>query len=274
MTESFLSQRRRWFYLIATLLSLCCLQSIAADDATDRLRRNQWDIINPTGKKCLAKSNAKDASSFSSDRNSTACEDSSSAIRMEYKIHKNVKYPKYELFRKHCKERYETGAEPVRGFGSPDEINLNPLSLSSEFDNDDFVATASIEILPIKDNLPSSWWDRLSNTKKRQHTVEFCVRMGTWLSPEINMEVNFRETNVIVTFNTTASDNDDGGDIIVDSFELNTIDLVTITIELPGAKPKVEGAKPKLEGAKPEVEGTEPKGVDDGADSTDMNVEL
>lgn len=236
-----------------TLLSLCFLQSKAADDATDLLRRNQWDIINPTGKKCLAKIDAKDVTFGSIDPNSTACEDSSSALRMEYKIHKNIKYPKYELFRKDCEERYETGTEPVRGSASPDENNLSSLSLSSESDNDDIVATASIEILIIKDNLPSSWWDRLTNSKKRQHTVEFCVRMGTWLPPEINMEVNFRQTNIIVTFNITESDNDDGDEIVVDSFELNTLDLVAIKINLAGAKPKE---------------------VDDGADTIDKNDEL
>eukprot|EP00536_Pseudo-nitzschia_multiseries_P003313 jgi/Psemu1/301875/fgenesh1_kg.50_\ len=234
-------QLRVLVVLVAILVvSLCSLKCAASDNNSGSSLENLWDIINPIGKKCLVGNDAKEDQSSNDDTHSTVCEDASSAIRMEYKIHKNAKYPKYQLYQKECGERFEIGTEPVRGTTSPDTDHRIPLSMSPGLDGEDFV-TASIELLPNKDYLSPSWFQRLTSTEKQQLTVEFCVRMSLWTAPDRgNVEVNFRDTNVVITFNTTATNNNDNGrDIVVDSFELEQKKLLSAHIEIKGSSAKV-----------------------------------
>lgn len=238
-----LSFQRPWFSFLLILLPLCSLrQAVRAD--TDL--KNAWDIQGPIGKKCLVTGSDVDAAPTESDISSTVCDDSSSAIRLEYTIHKNAKYPKYKIFQKGCEEVFDIGTEPVRGSMSPGEDNRTALVFSPASYNDDTV-TATLEILPTKDSLSSPWWRRMSNTELKQHTVEFCIRMGLWLPPQAgNMEVNFRETNFVVTFNKTSdddndndkseeSDRDESSDYFVDSVTVNPKELVHIAVNLMGA---------------------------------------
>lgn len=238
-----LSFQRPWFSFLLILLPLCSLRQ-AVHAETDL--KNAWDIQGPIGKKCLVTGSDVDAAvPAESDTISTVCDDSSSAIRLEYTIHKNAKYPKYQIFQKGCEEVFDIGTEPVRGTMSPGEDNRTALSFSpASYDHDE--VTATIEILPTKDSLSSPWWRRLSNTELQQHTVEFCIRMGLWIPPQAgNMEVNFRETNFVVTFNKTSgddnddkseeSDRDESSDYVVDSVTVDPKPLIGISVSLMGA---------------------------------------
>jgi len=190
--------------------------------------KNMWDIQGPNGKKCLAVADAID---------SISCDDSSSVIRLEYKIHEKAKYPKYQIFQKECQEYFEAGTEPIRGILSPDEDNRIALSLTPTSDGND-AQTASLEILLTEDSLSSSLWRRLSNMEQEHKTIEFCVRMGLWLPPEAgNMEVNFRETNVSMKF--TKKTTGEGNRYVFDSFVLNPKELVGISVNL-GSTVKVK----------------------------------
>jgi len=225
----FLSFRRRpWLTFLSNVLPLFFLKSMV--NGADL--KNAWDIIGPNGKKCLPEGDVGSLLTGSA-INSTICDDSSSAIRLNYTIHKNAKYAKYKIFQKECQEEFEVGTEPIQGIMPPDEDSKIALSLSPSTDGYDTIA-ASFEIRPTKDYLSSPWWRRLSNTEKQQLTIEFCVRMGLWLPPEAGqIEVNFRETNVVVSFNKESSGEGDG--YIVNSVELNAKELVGIKINLMGS---------------------------------------
>jgi hypothetical protein len=236
-------RRRSWLSFLLNLLPLCSLQSIV--NGVDL--KNAWDISGPTSKKCLAEDDV-DILPTDSAVNSTICDDSSSVIRLDYTIHKNAKHPKYQIFQKECQEEFEAGTEPIRGIMSPDEDNRIALSVSPTSDGYDTV-TALLEVRLTKDSLSSSWWRRLSNTEKQQHTIEFCVRMGLWLPPEAGkMEVNFRETNVAVTFNKKASSEHDG--YVVNSVALHPKKLVSISVKLgSSATTMVKDEKDTAEGS-------------------------
>jgi hypothetical protein len=201
--------------------------------------KNVWDIQGPNGKKCLAVGEA-DFSPVADAIDSISCDDSSSVIRLEYKIHEKAKYPKYQIFQKECQEYFEAGTEPIRGILAPDEDNRVALSLTPTSDGNDAL-TASLEILLTEVSLSSSLWRRLSNMEKEHQTIEFCVRMGLWLPPEAgNMEVNFRETNVSMKFNKQTSG--EGNRYVFDSFVLNPKELVRISVNL-GSTVKVKDEK-------------------------------
>ena len=89
----------------------------------------------------------------------------------------------------------------------------------------------------------------MSNTEEQQKTIEFCVRMGLWLPPAAGrMEVNFRETNVAVTFNKKASSEHDG--YVVNSVALHPKKLVSISVKLgSSATTMVKDEKDTAEGS-------------------------
>jgi len=240
-------RRRSWLPFLLKLLPLCSLQSIV--NGVDL--KNAWDILDATSKKCLAEDDV-DILPTDSAVNSTVCGDSSSVIRLDYTIHKAAKYPKYQIFQKECDEEFEAGTEPMRGIMSPDEDNRIALSISPA--SDDETATASLEVRVTNDSLSSSWWRRLSDTEKQQKTIEFCVRMGLWLPPAAGkIEVNFRETNVAVTFNKKASSEHDS--YVVHSVALDPKGLIGIAVHLGSSttgKTMVKDEKDTPEGSSEE----------------------
>jgi hypothetical protein len=235
MTNLSFRRRSRLSFLLKLLL-LCSLQSIV--NGVDL--KNLWDISDTTGKKCLAEDDV-DILRTDSAVNGTSCDDSSSVIRLDYTIHKNAKYPKYKIFQKECDEEFEAGTEPMRGIMSPDEDNMIALSVSPASDVDETV-TASLELRVTNDSLSSSWWRRLSNTEEQQKTIEFCVRMGLWLPPAAGrMEVNFRETNVAVTFNKKANSEHDS--YAVHSVALEPKELIGVLVHVGSAATQVTTVK-------------------------------
>mmetsp|Transcript_764 Transcript_764/g.1607 ORF Transcript_764/g.1607 Transcript_764/m.1607 type:complete len:260 (+) Transcript_764:101-880(+) len=253
MIKSLRCRERLWCCFIVLLVSACLLKCEAADNDAAPRPAHRWDLVDPVGKKCLLRSDSKVDQS-----DGVTCKYASAAIRMEYMIHKSAKYSKYQIFRKECEERYEPGTEPVRGTISPEKDHTIPMSLSPEVDDNDIV-TASLELLPNKDYFAPSWFQRFTGTEKQQHTVDFCIRMSLWTAPEEgNVEVNFRETDVMINLNTTTSDSADGGNVVVDSFELEYKELRSVTVTFNGM---TQGA---VEGRK----------EDEGSMSTDKSDEL
>jgi len=185
--------RQSWLHL---LLPLCFLRNfVSANDL-----KNIWDIQGPELKKCRNTGSDDDS----------ICNHSSSAIRLDYIIHKRNKYAKYRIFQKECAEAFDAGTEPVRGSKMiPGRDNLFSLTLSPPTGDEDDKILASLEIRPTDDALTPSWWQRLTSNANQEQTIEFCIRMGLWLPPEAGgMEVNFRETNIALQY--IKQDNGDG----------------------------------------------------------------
>lgn len=227
-------RRRSWLSFL-----FCFLQHLYSRDsfANGFDLRKLWDIQGPDGKKCLTQAEV-DIVPTGGAINSTVCEDSASIARLDYTIHKNAKYPKYQIFQKECKEEFTAGTEPIRGTKSPDEDNKIALSVSPASDDVDTV-TASLEILLTEDSLTSSWWRQLTNTEKQQQTIQFCVRMGLWLPPEAGkMEVNFRETNVAVILDKTASG--EHGGYVVNGVVLDAKELAQISVQVAGSSTRLQ----------------------------------
>jgi len=212
--------------LCFNLLSLLSLRFVVVDGDM----RNTWNIEGPDGKKCLAEGDVDNVSSPDIPVNDTVCESESSVIRLNYTIGKTVEYPKYQIFQKDCKEVFVAGTEPIQGIMSPDDDNTTALSMSPSLDGHDN-KIASLELRLTKASLPSFWKalaQRLSNTGQ---TVEFCIRMGLWLDlGQEKMEVNFRETNVVLTLQKITSDESDH--YVVDSLVLDPLKPRSIKVEL------------------------------------------
>lgn len=231
----------RLFSFLLVFITFCPLQSIAEGSDSVSALRNAWDIDGPNGIRCLGKGIDSTKSSDSGIGNSIACEDSSSVLRMEYNIHKNAKYPKARIYQKDCNDQFEAGTAPIQATVLPEEngtVDLLSLPLSTRSDTDD-AAIASIEILPNKDFFVPSWWQRFASSEKPEYNVEFCIRMGLWLAPEAgNLEVNFRETNVSITFVKISTDKTSGNDYeyVMDSFVLTPKKMVSINVVVGGTK--------------------------------------
>ncbi|MGK3735607.1 MAG: hypothetical protein ACI8RD_008759 [Bacillariaceae sp.] len=177
-------------YVFLLLLLLTSFRKVEGDGSDGAELFKRWDVSDPTAMIC--REGVKD-DNVALDSNSTSdCNNPTSAIRLEYTLHKLAKYAKYQIFHKEdCEEEFDIGTEPVQG---------TVISLSPESNGEDDTATASVEFFPVivSSSSWSSWWRSL--TEKKQ-TVEFCIRVGLWTSPKSDaMEVNFRETIVSVTY--------------------------------------------------------------------------
>ena len=213
--------------LFFSSLSICSLRC-AANNGLEKL----WDIQGPEGKICRSERD-NDVPSSEGEIETATCDNSSSIIRLDYTIHKNAKYPMYRIYRKDCQEEFEAGTEIVFGSISPDEDKRMNLSTSASPDDNDHV-TASLEILLAEGSLTKSWWERLTFYVYQEKTVDFCVRTGLWLPPQAGKtEVNFRETNIAVTFGKEEGAEQD--DYTVKSVSVNPKDLVGIEVNLFGA---------------------------------------
>ena len=182
-----------------------------------------WAIEGPDGKICLHEGDG-----------GNVCDDAVSVIRLNYTIHKTVKIAKHEIFKKECEEKFEVGDEPFKS-------KSDALSLSSPSDSDDTI-TASIEMFVKEGYLTAPWWRRMSNTEKQQKSIEFCIKMGLWLPPDVgNMMVNFRETNVDVMFERR--ERVDGEEYAVSNIVLEPKELRKISVDFGGLGGEIDTKK-------------------------------
>lgn len=209
-----------------SLFVFCSLQC-AANGGLEKL----WDIKGPEGKLCRSGGENGVLSSEGAFE-TMLCDDSSSIMRLDYTIHKNMKFPMYRIFKKDCTEEFDEGREPILGSMSPDEDKRMNLSTSASPSNEESV-TASLEILLAEGALTKSWWQRLTFYLYEEQTVEFCVRTGLWLPPQAGKtEVNFRETNIAITFSKEEGSGQDG--YSVKAFAVEPKELVGVEIKLFG----------------------------------------
>mmetsp|Transcript_31459 Transcript_31459/g.52515 ORF Transcript_31459/g.52515 Transcript_31459/m.52515 type:complete len:275 (-) Transcript_31459:250-1074(-) len=189
-----------------------------------------------------------DLSSSSNNNNDCATCSSPLVFPLEYTINRHVKYARYRIFQKDCTEEFEEGKEPVKGSGDAikDKEGGNgpfySMTLKPDRENpDDQIAV--VEFMPI--DVSSSWWESLFWWNQKQQSqpdvIEFCIRMGLWLPPEAGeVEVNFRETNVKVTFQdktalTTTEDGKSSTNIRrIDSITLDPRPLISVNVTVFG----------------------------------------
>ena len=182
MTSRLSFRRRSWFlsFLLLPLICSLIIKEVAeAISEAERLDvRQRWGILGPRASKCwVAEDDHDENDNDNGDDTIVRCASLSSKIRLDYTIHKDSNV-NYRIFQKDCKEKFVRGTEPIK-------TEIMRVSPSTE--------TASIELSIGNTIIPAS---------SSQSPVEFCVRIGMTLpiSGGDSMEVNFRETNVAVTY--------------------------------------------------------------------------
>lgn len=216
-----ISLRLRRLHLLSFLFSALALYSwqtvVDADESAAGLQ-SRWDIAGPDGRTCLAEGDSN-----------KICDDASSVIRLDYTINKDVKNAKYQIFQKNCEVKFDAGTSPIEGTVSLDNDNYAAISIPPP-SNDNATVTASIEIRAQQEYLLSPWWRRMSGTEKEQQSIEFCIKMSLWLPPDAgDMMVNFRETNVIVSFER--KEGVDSEEYVVNGVVLEPKPLKTVTVD-------------------------------------------
>jgi hypothetical protein len=193
---------------------------------------------------------------------------------LEYTISTHAKFARYKILPKDCTEQFEPGTEPVKGTGKVADMKesngqfYSMTLIRSDDNNDDQIAL--VEFLPTEIAASSwassavswlwSWW----NSKQDGGTpdvIEFCIRMGLWLPPEAGeIEVNFRETNVMVTFrdHKSLTTTHVGGESVavrrVDNVVLDPRPMHDVTVKLMGAGVKeVKRKEPAKEEKEDEI---------------------
>ena len=144
------------------------------------------------------------------------------SFQLEYTISSTPKYARYRILKKNCREDYKPGQEPViakapvaqqqqqqqqqqqKSVGG--QVMYIPTIEPSETNPQDQKVTAKFVA-----KVPPRW---SSSSDNEDGSVEFCVRLGLFLPPQAGeMEVNFRETNVKMSFgNIDDVDSDDMND--------------------------------------------------------------
>lgn len=148
-----------------------------------------------------------------------------SAFQLTYDVHKHQKIIKYRIFQKDCRQEFQGRDVPLVGSGKIDNStddageSFYVVQRSKLNDDDDSSNQAvSIEFIP-------------TDIGEKLDIIEFCIRLGLWLPPESGgLEVNFRQTNVVVTF---ADDQEFVR--IVQSVELDPLPLVAVTLNIFGS---------------------------------------
>lgn len=223
-SEAFSFRRRSWLFVVSIILFCCSLRCRADPGQLESL----WNIQDPEAKICRARGEL-DNLPPNSTITSKICDNRSSVIQMEYTIHQNAKFPKYKIFQKDCQAEFEDGTEQVKSSVSPDEDGRFDLAKTAGSSGGDSV-TASLEILLAEGSLKTSWWQLLTFSEREPQTIEFCIHMGLWLPPQAGkMEVNFRDTNVAVTFDKDGS---------ITNITLDTLELKSVKIDLAGGSLK------------------------------------
>jgi hypothetical protein len=176
------------------------------------------------------------------------------AFQIEYVVSQDVKYAYYQIFKKDCKEVFEDGKEIVKGTGVAVERNGNPnlykMTLSN-IDTDNQLA--SVEFVPTEASA-ISWWSSMmfwkTQPSKSDEVLEFCIRMGLWLPPEAgDIEVNFRETNVIAAYKDTPMLTESGLStkfrrvelVVLDPLPMNPVAVTVFGNSLKSEEPVCEG---------------------------------
>mmetsp|Transcript_22529 Transcript_22529/g.53222 ORF Transcript_22529/g.53222 Transcript_22529/m.53222 type:complete len:333 (+) Transcript_22529:86-1084(+) len=138
------------------------------------------------------------------------------SFQLEYTISSTPKYARYRILKKNCREYYKPGQEPVMAKApvaqqqqsvedgdtkdhTRGQIMYIPNIEPSETNSQDQKVTAKF-VAKVPPRLSSDDDDA---------TVEFCVRIGVFLPPQAGeMEVNFRETNVKMSFENIDEDSE------------------------------------------------------------------
>jgi hypothetical protein len=217
-----------------------------------------WKIDGPRAKiKISPVNNDNNAAEKNSDSKLLPCDTcrSPQAFQLEYSISNKVKLARYKVFQLDCNNEFEVGTELVQGTGDIIEkegsgpfytmdISSNPLDDSQ---------IASVELVPTiaastnETSARSYLMDLYSvisaylfgDDVAHTTTVRFCIRMGLFLPPEAGgMEVNFRETNVIVTLRE---------DLSVQHVELEARPMNPVTVHIAGAKLKSDTPIQKMD---------------------------
>mmetsp|Transcript_22527 Transcript_22527/g.53204 ORF Transcript_22527/g.53204 Transcript_22527/m.53204 type:complete len:334 (+) Transcript_22527:86-1087(+) len=139
------------------------------------------------------------------------------SFQLEYTISSTPKYARYRILKKNCREYYKPGQEPVIAKApvaqqqqqqsvedgdtkdhTRGQIMYIPTIEPSETNSQDQKVTAKF-VAKVPPRISSDDDD----------TVEFCVRIGVFLPPQAGeMEVNFRETNVKMSFENIDEDSE------------------------------------------------------------------
>jgi hypothetical protein len=141
----------------------------------------------------------------------------SETFLLEYTVSDFIQYPQYEILRTGCEEEH------------PDEQALMSLA-TMELVQDD-TAADSQEHSQQKVLLEFS---PENTTKHGKAPLEFCLKLALWTGPVDTadaVQVNFRETNIRVTFQKKNSDDMIG----IESVYLEPRALRSAKVQLPGA---------------------------------------
>jgi hypothetical protein len=136
------------------------------------------------------------------------------AFLVEFTVSDFVRHPKYTLYQKNCRDELPNQGAQV--FASTN-LQLVPDMESKRHQR------LVMEVLPNK---------KTSNSRRKP--LEFCLKIGLWTGPndDENVEANFRETDIKVTFAKAASS--DGDTLRIENVELEPKALGKVGVQLAG----------------------------------------
>lgn len=216
--EAALPLRLPWaLAFIVTFFVLSLFVSIVVEAGLGEV----WKIENPTARWHFSTSSDNgDPGEFSSSSSSSTSSPSSPLFfQLEYAVSDRAKVARYRIFQKGCREEYKLGREPVLARGP---LVLPSTTTTPTTEGDNLQGTAEImKAVPKSPMYSPTFQPSLTNPKEQivvvrlevpkvrssQSVVEFCVRLGLFLPPAAgDTEVNFRETDVTLTFESDSDD--------------------------------------------------------------------